>query len=65
VVGYDRGGAITVGTRLPVRLERDGGWRDTTLALPAVTDVLTGRAFSGPVRLADLLAEHPVALLAP
>jgi (1->4)-alpha-D-glucan 1-alpha-D-glucosylmutase len=65
VVAFDRGGAITVGTRLPVRLEREGGWRDTTLTLPAVTDVLTGRSASGPVRLTDLLAEHPVALLAP
>jgi (1->4)-alpha-D-glucan 1-alpha-D-glucosylmutase len=64
-VAFDRGGAVAVGTRLPVRLERDGGWRDTTLALPAVTDVLTGRSFTGTVRVADLLAEHPVALLAP
>ncbi|PZS29456.1 MAG: malto-oligosyltrehalose synthase, partial [Pseudonocardiales bacterium] len=29
-VAFDRGGCITVATRMPVRLERDGGWRDTT-----------------------------------
>jgi (1->4)-alpha-D-glucan 1-alpha-D-glucosylmutase len=64
-VAYDRGGAITVGTRLPVGLAAAGGWRDTTLTLPAVTDLLTGRSYEGAVRLADLLADHPAALLAP
>ena len=63
VVAYDRGGAITVATRLPVGLDRDGGWGDTTLELPpgAWHDVLTGASTDG--RLADLLAVHPVALL--
>jgi (1->4)-alpha-D-glucan 1-alpha-D-glucosylmutase len=65
VVAYDRGGAITVGTRLPVGLAAAGGWRDTTLTLPAGTDVLTGRSYQGEVRLAELLADYPVALLAP
>jgi (1->4)-alpha-D-glucan 1-alpha-D-glucosylmutase len=64
VVAFDRGGAVTVGTRLPVRLERDGGWRDTTLAVTG-TDVLTGRSYGGETRLAELLADFPVALLAP
>ena len=64
VVAFDRGGAVTVGTRLPVRLERDGGWRDTTIAVSG-TDVLTGRSYRGETRLADLLADYPVALLAP
>jgi (1->4)-alpha-D-glucan 1-alpha-D-glucosylmutase len=64
-VAFDRGGTIAVGTRLPVRLERDGGWRDTTIPLPApATDVLTGRSWSGTVALAELLADLPVALLA-
>jgi (1->4)-alpha-D-glucan 1-alpha-D-glucosylmutase len=63
-IAYDRGGAITVATRLPVGLDRAGGWRDTTLPLPAVTDALTGRSHAGDVRLADLLADYPVALLA-
>jgi (1->4)-alpha-D-glucan 1-alpha-D-glucosylmutase len=63
VVAYDRGGAITVATRLPVGLERQGGWGDTTLELPPGTwhDVLTGATTDG--RLAELLAVHPVALL--
>jgi (1->4)-alpha-D-glucan 1-alpha-D-glucosylmutase len=64
VVAFDRGGAVTVGTRLPVRLERDGGWRDTTIAVGG-TDQLTGRSYRGETRLADLLADYPVALLAP
>jgi (1->4)-alpha-D-glucan 1-alpha-D-glucosylmutase len=64
VVAFDRGGAVTVATRLPVGLERAGGWRDTTLAV-AGTDVLTGRSYAGGTRLADLLADYPAALLAP
>jgi (1->4)-alpha-D-glucan 1-alpha-D-glucosylmutase len=65
-VGYDRGGVLAVGTRLPVGLQRAGGWRDTALPLPpgTWTDVLTGRRYGGPAPLADLLADHPVALLA-
>ena len=65
VVAFSRGDAVTVGTRLPVRLERDGGWRDTTLPLPAAswTDTLTGRSLpGGDTPLADLLATYPVAL---
>ena len=62
-VAFSRGDVVTVGTRLPVRLARDGGWRDTTLPLPAGTwtDVLTGRPASGSV--AALLDTYPVALL--
>ena len=45
-VAFDRGGAITVATRLPVRLERDGGWRDTTLELAGTcTDVISGSSY--------------------
>ncbi|SEB49318.1 maltooligosyl trehalose synthase [Nocardioides exalbidus] len=63
VVAFDRGGAITVATRLPVGLATDGGWGETVLDLPDGTwhDVLTGLDTDG--RLADLLAVHPVALL--
>ncbi|HSU03681.1 MAG TPA: malto-oligosyltrehalose synthase [Nocardioides sp.] len=63
VVAFDRGGAITVATRLPIGLARAGGWGDTTLDLPDGTwhDLLTGTRTDG--RLADLLAVHPVALL--
>jgi (1->4)-alpha-D-glucan 1-alpha-D-glucosylmutase len=63
VLAFDRGGAVTVVTRLPVGLAADGGWRDTTLHLPGGGwhDVLTGTPATG--GLADLLATHPVALL--
>jgi (1->4)-alpha-D-glucan 1-alpha-D-glucosylmutase len=66
-LAFDRGGAVTVATRLPVTLRSSGGWGDTALTLPAagLTDVLTGRAYDGEVPLADLLADYPVALLAP
>ena len=63
VLAFDRGGAVTVATRLPVGLDAAGGWRDTTIDLGGtLTDVLTGREHSGVVRLADLLAVYPVAL---
>jgi (1->4)-alpha-D-glucan 1-alpha-D-glucosylmutase len=63
VLAFDRGGAITVVTRLPVGLAAKGGWADTTLDLPEGRwhDVLTGLDTDG--RLATLLAVHPVALL--
>ncbi|MGB0099685.1 MAG: malto-oligosyltrehalose synthase, partial [Nocardioides sp.] len=65
VLAFDRGGAITVATRLPAGLTAAGGWADTRLDLPAGRwhDVLTGRDTTG--ELADLLATHPVALLVP
>ncbi|WP_447647422.1 malto-oligosyltrehalose synthase [Microbacterium forte] len=66
VVAADRGGVLAVASRLPVGLERRGGWGDTVLLrreLPA-TDAITGRRFGrGPIRLADLLDTYPVALL--
>jgi (1->4)-alpha-D-glucan 1-alpha-D-glucosylmutase len=65
-VAVDRGGLTVVATRLPVGLERRGGWGDTVLMhseIPSV-DVLTGRRFSGgPVRMTELLEHYPVALL--
>ncbi|WP_120521884.1 malto-oligosyltrehalose synthase [Arthrobacter celericrescens] len=65
--GADGGGAVTIATRLPKRLERDGGWRDTAVDLPAdCTDELTGRVFpAGPAAVGQLLADYPVALLVP
>jgi (1->4)-alpha-D-glucan 1-alpha-D-glucosylmutase len=64
-VAFDRGGVITVVTRLPVRLEREGGWRETTLDVAgSVTDVLSGRGFTGKIALDELLESYPVALLA-
>ncbi|MEU4371688.1 malto-oligosyltrehalose synthase [Micromonospora chersina] len=67
-VAFDRGGAVAVATRLPLRLARAGGWGDTTLAISgnSVTDVFTGRVYSGSELLMhDLLSTYPVALLAP
>ena len=63
-IAFDRGGAITVATRLPVRLELDGGWRDTVLELGGrATDVISGVSHARDVPLAELLAHLPVALL--
>jgi (1->4)-alpha-D-glucan 1-alpha-D-glucosylmutase len=66
-IAYGRGDdLVVVATRLPVGLGEAGGWRDTTVALPAGrwTDVLTGETLDGPVaRLASLLDRYPVALL--
>ena len=33
VIAFDRGGAITIATRLPMRLAAAGGWADTTVEL--------------------------------
>jgi (1->4)-alpha-D-glucan 1-alpha-D-glucosylmutase len=63
-IAFDRGGAITVATRLPVRLEQSGGWRDTAIELSGkVTDAISGVTHRGTVALADLLRDYPVALL--
>lgn len=69
VLAFDRGGAITAVTRLPIGLAGAGGWGETRLTLPEGrwVDVLSG----GPVgtdddrsvRLADLFSDYPVALL--
>ncbi|GAA3452703.1 malto-oligosyltrehalose synthase [Dactylosporangium matsuzakiense] len=63
-VAFDRGGALTVATRLPVALAAAGGWRDTALHLPegSWTDALTGRGVPS-AALGDILATYPVALL--
>lgn len=66
VFAFDRGGALTVATRLPVGLASSGGWADTTIALPAGswTDELTSRSFvGGRVDVGSVLERYPVALL--
>jgi (1->4)-alpha-D-glucan 1-alpha-D-glucosylmutase len=66
LVAFDRGGAITLATRLPIRLAARGGWGDTVVDVGSapVTDVLTGRHHQGGVlRLAEVLRDYPVALL--
>jgi len=67
VVAFDRGGAVTVATRLPLGLESAGGWADTTIVLAGrpYVNVLTGEHFVGGVLpVSDLLGRYPVALLA-
>lgn len=67
-IAFDRGGALTVATRLPVGLAARGGWGRTVLlrhSRPAV-DALTGHRFEGStIRLDELLGTYPVALLVP
>lgn len=69
VLAFQRGasGALTIATRLPVGLERDGGWRDTAVELStAMKDELTGTSYgAGTVLVADVLGTYPVALLVP
>lgn len=60
------GEVVTAVTRLSLRLAEAGGWRDTVLPLPPGrwADVLEpGREFTGRVRVAELFAALPVALL--
>jgi (1->4)-alpha-D-glucan 1-alpha-D-glucosylmutase len=65
LIGFDRGGAVTLATRHPVRLA--GAWGDTSvlLAQRPVTDVLTGAHYDGgELPLAEIFGTYPVALLA-
>lgn len=65
-VAFDRGGAVAIGTRLPIALERRGGWGDTRVMLRAgrYVDAITGASWKGDaLPLADVLARYPVALL--
>ncbi len=66
LIAYDSGGAITLATRLPFGLEQRGGWNNTEVMLPDghYRDAFTDALFSGGVvRVADVLATYPVALL--
>jgi (1->4)-alpha-D-glucan 1-alpha-D-glucosylmutase len=66
VLAFDRGGVVTVATRLPVGLSRHGGWYDTTLSLDAHswTEVFTNTSYGGSrLAVADVLHRYPVALL--
>jgi (1->4)-alpha-D-glucan 1-alpha-D-glucosylmutase len=64
LLAFDRGGALSVATRLPVGLA-SRGWGDTLLDLPPGqwADLLTGREYAGPAPAHELLADLPVALL--
>ena len=68
LIAFDRGGAVTLATRLPIGLAARGGWADTTLAVPDGdwTDALTGTPVTvadGRLVVADVLDRYPVALL--
>jgi (1->4)-alpha-D-glucan 1-alpha-D-glucosylmutase len=65
LVAFDRGGAITLATRLPAGLCAAGGWGDTTLTLPPgrYSDVFTGSSYTDELSVADALRQYPVALL--
>jgi (1->4)-alpha-D-glucan 1-alpha-D-glucosylmutase len=66
VLGFDRGGALTLGTRLPIGLADGGGWAGTSVALPEgrwhnlLAD--TGR-HTGEADVERVLGGLPVALL--
>ncbi|MBF4993845.1 malto-oligosyltrehalose synthase [Arthrobacter gandavensis] len=66
VFGFDRGGALSVVTRLPLGLAAAGGWRGTTVHLPSgsYTDQLSGKRHEGGnVKAEELFEYYPVALL--
>ncbi len=64
LLAFDRGGAITIATRLPVGLANRGGFETTTVDLDGdYTDQFSGNQFSGRVAVADILSLYPAALL--
>ena len=73
VIAFGRGSGqvqvITVATRLPVALQRHGGWAEHTVSLPEgrwhdlLADPARADVAGGPHRVADLLAGLPVCLL--
>ncbi|MEL4505035.1 malto-oligosyltrehalose synthase [Luteococcus sp. H138] len=64
LLGFERSGLLTLATRLPLRLEQEGGWQDSTLALDGSwVDQVTGVTHQGATRLSEVFARFPVALL--
>jgi (1->4)-alpha-D-glucan 1-alpha-D-glucosylmutase len=65
LVAFDRGGAVTLATRLPVALDAQGGWAESEVGLPPgeYDDVLTGQRVSGSTRVGSILSTYPVSLL--
>ncbi|WP_244881000.1 malto-oligosyltrehalose synthase [Tsukamurella pseudospumae] len=71
LLGFHRGpqggssDVAALATRRSLVLDRAGGWRGTRVDLGggAWTDRLTGNVFAGRATLAEVLLEHPVALL--
>jgi (1->4)-alpha-D-glucan 1-alpha-D-glucosylmutase len=64
LLAFDRGGALSVATRLPAGLA-SRGWGETVLHLPEGrwADLLTGREYAGVALAHELLADLPVSLL--
>jgi (1->4)-alpha-D-glucan 1-alpha-D-glucosylmutase len=66
-VAFVRSGeVVTAVTRLSLRLEEAGGWRDTVLPLPAgrwADPLAPGREFTGHARVEELFGPLPVVLL--
>jgi (1->4)-alpha-D-glucan 1-alpha-D-glucosylmutase len=65
-VAFDRGGVVALATRLPLGLERRGGWQDTVLGAPCqeFRDAVSGRSFAGTrVAVGEILSPYPVAIL--
>lgn len=68
LIACNRGGAITLATRLPFGLQRAGGWGATTIELgpDARRDVISRRDVpGGRVAVGAILDRYPVALLVP
>ncbi|WP_173922696.1 malto-oligosyltrehalose synthase [Agromyces sp. Marseille-P2726] len=66
LIAFDRGGAITLGTRLPVGLAARNGWGDTVVDVGdgLVADLISRRTSQGgSLRVEELLGDYPVALL--
>ncbi|GAB3531475.1 malto-oligosyltrehalose synthase [Arthrobacter tecti] len=66
VFAFDRGGVVAAVTRLPLGLDRAGGWRDTAVVMPegAYSCAITGTGFEGgSVPVKRLFETYPVALL--
>jgi (1->4)-alpha-D-glucan 1-alpha-D-glucosylmutase len=65
LVAFDRGGAVTLATRLPAALSAAGGWGNTVVNLPAgqYRDVFTGSRYTEGLLVAEVLGRYPVALL--
>jgi (1->4)-alpha-D-glucan 1-alpha-D-glucosylmutase len=65
-IAFDRGGAISLATRLSVGLTRHGGWANTRISTSysRLRDEITGREYNGPlILLSEALSLYPVALL--
>lgn len=67
LIAFDRGGALTLATRLPVALAERGGWGASWVDLPdePLREVLSGTVHRGRTAVDVLLGGQPCALLVP